>query len=62
MCICVDHFGFLNLYLGGWGVQIRDQRFRTEFHRNQMTFPAWQSVLPQGPFLLYLPLLYIEYI
>ena len=42
MCIFVDHFRFLNFDLGGWGVQIRNQRPHklpsTEFHPNQITF------------------------
>ena len=42
MCIFIGSFGFLNFDLGGWGVQIRNQRLRklptTELHPNQITF------------------------
>ena len=42
MCIFVGRFEFLNFYLDGWGVEIRDQRLRslpsTDFHTNQIIF------------------------
>ena len=72
MCFVVGHFGFLNFYLGGWGVQIRNQRHRklpsTEFHPNQITFGILIRYIPSdGPSCLRGPscsnsLLYIKYI
>ena len=73
MSILVGRFGFLNFYLRGRGVQIRNQRLRklpnTEFHLNQITFGILIRLIrsggpsyPRGPFLLFLPLLYIKYI
>ena len=52
MSIFVGRFGFLNFDLGGWGVQIRNQRLRklpsTEFHLNQITFDILIRLVRSG--------------
>ena len=52
MIIFVQRFGILNSDLGGWGVQIRNQRLRklpsTEFHLNQITFDIFICLIRSG--------------
>ena len=52
MIIFVQCFGFLNSDLGGWGVQIRNQRLHvlpsTEFHLNLITFDILIRLIRSG--------------
>ena len=52
MIIFVQRFGFLNSDLGGWWVQIRNQRLRvlpsTEFHLNEITFDILIRLIRSG--------------
>ena len=52
MSIVVGRFGFLNFDLGGWEVQIRNQRLRKlpsmEFHLNQITFDILICLIRSG--------------
>ena len=54
MSIFIGRFGFLNFDLGGWEVQIRNQRLRklpsTEFHLivNQITFDILIRLIRSG--------------
>ena len=52
MSIFVGRFGFLNFDLGGWGVQIRNQRLRKlrsiEFFLNQITFGILIRLIRSG--------------
>ena len=52
MSVFVGRFGFMNFDLGGWGVQIRNQKLRklpsTELHVNQITFDILIRLIRYG--------------